>query len=106
MEEHSDERTDSRRGESSVDPGDRFSGVDDGVGEAGVLAGADRGNLGADRTVDGDGAGTVGGPVQERARTGAGLLRPDERRGGNECVSTCRYRGSQYNEKKKITKEQ
>src|SRR3546814_11966517 len=33
-----------------------------------------------------------------------GLIRSEERRVGNECVSTCRYRWSPYHEKQKIDK--
>src|SRR3546814_11558725 len=55
----------------------------------------------------------VGGPAQELLRLGAtgignrhapGRQRSAERRVGQECVSTCRSRGSPYHYKKKQTK--
>src|SRR3546814_17719814 len=36
---------------------------------------------------------------------GGAIFRSEERRGGKECVSTCRYRWSPYHEKKKKTKQ-
>src|SRR3546814_11901188 len=74
---------------------DRGVGLDGGMG-----GGLDRGDLGGD--IVGGARGLVGealhllGDDREAAAGIAGTRRSEERRVGNECVSTCRSRWSPY----------